>query len=234
MPASWPAAQSETSLCKTGLNESSTFAIDSRHSHLGCQSCVGVRGSHRPGYVGPRTSSLDQGKRCGTGSRDGTAQCSRGERRALRSNKTREQCRSGGLRDSIVDCSAEESVVAAGQCRYHGSNLSGLVQCHCARNLYRENRPRLGSPELLVGPCQHDIEVRRHRELDEVERIEGSDEHDATEEGRSNVVGMAAGHLLFGTETSRNQRRAIERFTQQRVDRNCPSYRGSRASPLAT
>src|SRR6185503_7647204 len=105
------------------------------------------------------------------------------------------------LGDAVIDGSAQQGVVSAGQGRDDGADLRRLVKGDLSGNVLRQYRPRFCGTELLVRPNQDYPQLVRHRELNQVERIQRADQHDPAKQGGSNIVGMPAGDRFFRTET---------------------------------
>ena len=72
------------------------------------------------------------------------------------------------------------------------AHLRRLMQSGGAGDLIRQHRAGIGRPHLLVRAGHHHPELIRHRQLHQVQRIERPDEHDATQQRGSDVVGVAA------------------------------------------
>ena len=81
----------------------------------------------------------------------------------------------------------------------------------------RQDGSSVGGAEFHLWVCNHDAKVCGNGPLNDVERIDRSNQNDSAEQGGRQVIDVATRQLLLGDECREEYVAPIERIAEQRT-----------------
>ena len=201
---------------------------------MGLQPAPSVRAYH--GFAHPLCcrQTSNQGECAGACPRDRASEGAGCECCLLRVEEARQKPGASRLGNAVIDGSSEQGIVTARECRHDSGHLRSLMKCDLPGNQLRQDRPSFGRAKPLVRMHHYDPKFVQHGQLDQVQRIDGTDQHDPTKQRRGDVVQMPAGDCSLCCKAGGKQTVPVHRASQQRVHGNCRRNGRSRAPPLAS